>query len=135
MKIVVTGATGLVGSALVPSLVASGHSVVRLARGKSNAPAGGVTDAVWQPDRGEIDTAGLAGCDAAVHLAGENISEGRWTDEKKRRIVESRTKGTRLISETLARLSPRPRALVSASATGFYGDRGEELLTEESASG
>src|SRR5918997_919779 len=136
MKIVVTGATGLVGSALVPSLTAGGHSVVRLVRRQSDAPAGNnVTDAVWQPDRGEIDAAALAGCDAAVHLAGENIPEGRWTDEKKRRIVESRTKGTRLLSETLARLTPRPRVLVSASATGYYGDRGDELLTEESTSG
>ena len=136
MKIVVTGATGLVGSALVPSLVANGHGVVRLVRRQSSAGTGNnVTDAVWQPDRGEIDAAALAGCDAAVHLAGENISEGRWTEEKKRRIVESRTRGTRLISETLARLDPRPRAFVSASATGFYGDRGDELLTEESAPG
>jgi uncharacterized protein len=136
MKIVVTGATGLVGSALVPSLVADGHSVVRLVRKQPGAGGGaGVTDAVWRPDRGEIDEAALAGCDAAVHLAGENISEGRWTDEKKRRIIESRSKGTRLVSETLARLNPRPRVLVSASATGFYGDRGEEVLTEESTSG
>jgi uncharacterized protein (TIGR01777 family) len=135
MKIVVTGATGLVGSALVPSLVANGHSVVRLVRRQSNAAAGNVTDALWQPDRGEIDVAALAGCAAAVHLAGENISEGRWTAEKKRRIIESRVKGTRLISETLARLDPRPRVLVSASATGFYGDRGDELLDEGSTSG
>jgi uncharacterized protein len=136
MKIVVTGATGLVGSALVPSLVAGGHSVVRLVRRQSDAGAmGNVADALWQPERGEIDAAAIAGCDAAVHLAGENISEGRWTEEKKRRIIESREKGTRLISETLARLDPRPCALVSASATGFYGDRGDELLTEESASG
>ena len=136
MKIVVTGATGLVGSALVPSLVAGGHSVVRLVRKQSNAGAGNnVTDALWRPDRGEIDAAALAGCDAAVHLAGENISEGRWTDEKKRRIIESRVQGTRLVSETLARLEPRPRVLVSASATGYYGDRGDELLTEGSAAG
>ena len=136
MKIVVTGATGLVGSALVPSLVAGGHSVVRLVRKQSDAGGGAnVTDAVWRPDRGEIDAAALAGCDAAVHLAGESISEGRWTEEKKRRIIESRERGTRLISETLARLDPSPRSLVSASATGFYGDRGDELLTEESTSG
>jgi hypothetical protein len=136
MKIVVTGATGLVGSALVPALVADGHSVVRLVRKQSNAgAAGNVTDAAWQPDRGEIDTAALAGVEAAVHLAGENISEGRWTDEKKRRIIESRARGTRLVSETLARLTPRPRVLLSASATGYYGDRGDELLTEESSPG
>jgi hypothetical protein len=136
MRVAVTGATGLVGSALVPLLVARGHEVVRLVRGKAGAPAAGkITDAEWHPERGEIDAAALAGVDAAVHLAGENISEGRWTEEKKRRIIESRRQGTRLVSETLARLDPRPRALVSASATGFYGDRGDELLNEQSASG
>ena len=136
MRVAVTGATGLVGSALVPLLVARGHEVVRLVRTKAAASvAGKITDVEWHPERGEIDAAVLAGVDAAVHLAGENISEGRWTDEKKRRIIESRRQGTRLIGETLARLNPRPRALVSASATGYYGDRGDEVLTEESAPG
>jgi len=137
MKIVVTGSTGLVGTALVPALVARGHEVVRLVRADavSQDAVGNVSAAKWHPERGEIDTAALAGCDAAVHLAGENISEGRWSDEKKRRIIESRRQGTRLLAETLARLTPRPRALVSASATGYYGDRGDEVLTEESASG
>ena len=136
MRVAVTGATGLVGSALVPLLVARGHEVVRLVRTRAGASAAGkISDAEWHPDRGEIDAAALAGVDSAVHLAGENISEGRWTDEKKRRIIESRRQGTQLIAETLARLDPRPRALVSASATGFYGDRGDELLTEGSTSG
>ena len=136
MKIVVTGSTGLIGTALVPALVARGHEVVRLVRQKAaGAVVGNVSESVWHPERGEVDAAALAGCDAAVHLAGENISEGRWTDEKKRRIIDSRRQGTRLIAETLARLTPRPRALVSASASGYYGDRGDEVLTEASATG
>jgi uncharacterized protein (TIGR01777 family) len=89
----------------------------------------------WNPERGEIDAAALEGHDAAVHLAGEPIAEGRWDEEKKRRILESRVKGTRLLAEALAGLSAKPRVLVSASATGFYGDRGDEVLHEESASG
>jgi hypothetical protein len=126
----------MVGSALVPLLVARGHEVVRLVRAKAAGAAGGKTaEAEWHPDRGEIDAAALAGVGAAVHLAGENISEGRWTEEKKRRIIESRRRGTQLLAETLARLTPRPRALVSASAMGYYGDRGDEVLTEESSSG
>jgi uncharacterized protein (TIGR01777 family) len=89
----------------------------------------------WNPEGGTIDAAALEGHDAAVHLAGEPIAEGRWDDAKKRRITESRVKGTRLIAETLAGLERKPRVLVSASAIGFYGDRGAEVMREESASG
>jgi len=136
MKIIVTGATGLVGSALVPALVADGHSVTRLVRGgKLTSPHPGTAAARWNPETGEIDASALEGHDAAAHLAGENIAEGRWTDEKKRRIIESREKGTRLIAETLAALSPRPKVLVSASAIGYYGERGAEMLDEGSSSG
>ena len=136
MKIVVTGATGLIGSALVPALIADGHSVTCLTRGgKSSTPRPGTTSARWNPEAGEIDKKALEGCGRAVHLAGESIAEGRWTDEKKRRIVESREKGTRLIAETLAALNPRPKVLVSASAIGYYGDRGAETLDEGSSSG
>lgn len=137
LKIIVTGATGLVGSALVPALIAGGHTVTRLVRGSTRsagANASGVSDAKWNPDEKTIDAAALEAHDAAVHLAGESIM-GRWTDEKKRRIRDSRVKGTRLLAETLAQLERKPRVLVSASAIGFYGNRGDELLTEESAAG
>ncbi|HEX8354482.1 MAG TPA: TIGR01777 family oxidoreductase [Pyrinomonadaceae bacterium] len=136
MKVIVTGSTGLVGRALVRSLLADGHGVTRLVRGGSQGFRAPGTAAVhWDPERGEIDAKELEGHDAAVHLAGESIAEGRWDDEKKRRILESRVKGTRLFTEALAGLKERPRALVSASAVGFYGDRGDEVLSEESASG
>ena len=136
MRVIITGATGLIGSALVRSLLADGHTVTRLVRGgRKGSPSPGVADVEWDPERGSVDAAALEGHDAAVHLAGEPVAEGRWTDEKKRRIRESRAQGTRLVAETLARLGRKPAVLVSASATGYYGDRGSELLTEESASG
>src|SRR3982751_5458331 len=132
MRILVSGSTGLVGSALAQSLTAKGHAVVRLVR---SAPKDKRTEVSWDPERGTLDAAELEGIDAAVHLAGENLAEGRWTDEKKRRIRESRVMGTRLLSETLAKLERKPAVLVSASAVGFYGSRGDELLDEQSASG
>src|SRR5919202_1376450 len=136
MKVIVTGSTGLVGRALVRSLLADGHSVTRLVRGEAQGfRAPGTTAVHWEPDKGFVEAGELEGHDAAVHLAGEPIAEGRWDDEKKRRIIESRVKGTRLIAETIASLNEKPRVLVSASAIGFYGDRGEEVLREESASG
>jgi uncharacterized protein (TIGR01777 family) len=136
MKVIVTGSGGLVGRALVRSLLADGHSVTRLVRGGAQQfRAPGTAAVEWNPENGTIDAGALEGHDAAVHLAGEPIAEGRWDEEKKRRILESRVKGTRLIAETLAGLNEKPRVLVSASATGFYGDRGAEVLREESASG
>jgi uncharacterized protein len=136
MKVIVTGSTGLVGRALVRSLLADGNSVTRLVRGGAQTFSAPGTRAVrWEPDEGVIDAKELEGHDAAVHLAGEPIAEGRWTQERKRRILESRVKGTRLLAETLARLEEKPKVLVSASAIGFYGDRGDEVLREESASG
>ena len=130
MKILVTGASGLVGSALAPFLEAGGHEVARLGR---SAPADG--DVRWDPDAGVLDAGALEGFDGVVHLAGENIASGRWTEARKRRIRESRVNGTQLLAATLAGLERPPRVLVSASAIGFYGDRGGEELTEGSPAG
>ncbi|MEX2092236.1 MAG: TIGR01777 family oxidoreductase [Pirellulales bacterium] len=132
MIIAVTGSTGLVGSALVAALEARGHLVRRLVRHE-------VQDAEreirWNPDRGEIDAAELNGVDAVVHLAGENVAGGRWSEDFKRRILESRTKGTRLLAETLAGLELKPSVMASASATGYYGNRGDEEVDELAPSG
>ena len=136
MKVIVTGSGGLVGRALIRSLLADGHTVTRLVRGGAQqfrTPGSAAVE--WNPVAGTIDSGALEGHDAAVHLAGEPIAEGRWDEEKKRRIMDSRVKGTRLLAETLAKLNEKPRVLVSASAVGFYGERGEEVLREESASG
>jgi uncharacterized protein (TIGR01777 family) len=135
VKVIVTGASGLIGSSLVPSLLGRGHEVTQLVRRKTKGATGSVREVEWRPDRGEIDAAALEGHDAAVHLAGESIAGGRWTDERKRRIRDSRVQGTRLLAETLASLNAKPRAFVSASAIGIYGDRGAETLTEQSAAG
>lgn len=136
MKVIVTGSTGLVGRALVRSLLEEGHSVTRLVRGEAQEfRAPGTSSVRWDPSGGTIDAASLEGHDGAVHLAGESIAGGRWTEEKKRRIRDSRVEGTRLLSQTLAGLRDKPSVLVSASAIGFYGDRGDEVLTESSAPG
>ena len=129
MEVLISGATGLIGSALVPELEAKGHTVRRLTRHPRQEG-----DIRWDIDAGTVD-GGLSGIDAVVHLAGESIAEGRWTEEKKRRILESRRKGTRLLAEKVAGLDEPPSVMVSVSATGYYGDRGNELLTEESESG
>jgi uncharacterized protein (TIGR01777 family) len=130
MRVAVSGSSGLIGTALVERLRREGHTVHRLVRSGKD----GAGDIAWDPDAGAIDAAALEGMDAVVHLAGENVGT-RWTEEKKRRIRDSRIKGTRLISETISRLARPPRVLVQASATGIYGDRGDEVLTEDSASG
>ena len=129
VKIAITGASGLVGTALVPFLTAGGHEVRRLVR---RAPEG-KDEARWDPEAGKIDAAALEGVDAVVHLAGENIAEGRWTEARKTRLRTSRIGPTRLLAETVARLKRKPRVLVSASAIGYYGDRGEAWLTEKDA--
>jgi uncharacterized protein (TIGR01777 family) len=130
MRIIVSGSTGLIGSALVPFLTTAGHDVTKLVR------SGNFTGAVqWNPEAGMIDRPGLEGCDAVVHLAGENIAARRWTAAQKARIRDSRVTGTRLLSEALAALAHPPKVLVSASAIGYYGDRGDEVLREDSAPG
>jgi uncharacterized protein (TIGR01777 family) len=130
MKLLVTGSTGLVGMALLDHLARAGHEVAPVVRQKSKGGS-----IYWNPASGEIDIASLEGFDAAVHLAGENIASGRWTQEKKDRIRDSRVKGTRLLAESLAKVQRPPRVLVSASAVGYYGDRGTEVLKEDSPPG
>lgn len=132
MRILVSGASGLIGSALVPYLASRAHEVNRLVRASSEAGTGKIP---WDPCAGILDAESLEGFDAVVHLAGENIAGGRWTAERKRQILESRSKGTRLLAETLSRLAEPPKVLVSASAIGYYGDRGQEILREESKPG
>jgi uncharacterized protein (TIGR01777 family) len=132
MRVLVTGSTGLLGSALVPSLTGDGHEVVRLAHSAHREMENVI---VWDPGAGVLDTAALEGMDAVVHLAGENIAAGRWTAARKRRILDSRVMGTKLLAESLTHLARAPRCLVSASAIGFYGDRGQEILREDSPAG
>jgi uncharacterized protein (TIGR01777 family) len=131
MKILISGSHGLVGKALIRSLTTDGHDIVRLVRNKPT----GAAEIEWNPNEGRIDAAALEGLDVVVHLAGESIASGRWSDEKKRAIRDSRVKGTALMSDALARLSRPPSLFVSASAIGYYGDRGDEVLTETSAPG
>jgi hypothetical protein len=119
MRVAVTGSHGFIGSALVPALQGDGHDVVRVPR-----------DAA-----GDLDVSALRGADAVVHLAGEGVASKRWTPEQKARVLESRTRGTTLVAETIAGLSPAPRVLLSASAVGYYGSRGDEVLTEASSPG
>lgn len=125
MRIAITGASGTIGRELTRWLTAQGHSVVPVSR---RPAAGGI---LWDPLRGVLDSGDLNGVDTVVHLAGENIAGGRWTPERKRVLRESRVGPTRLLAETLARMSRPPRTLISASAVGIYGDRGATLLEED----
>jgi uncharacterized protein (TIGR01777 family) len=130
MKIAIAGASGLVGAAVSPELEAEGHDIVRLVR--NSARTGEIE---WHPNQDSIDPGHLEGFDAIINLAGENVSEGRWTDEKKKKIHDSRVHGTHLLSEAIAKLITKPRCFLCASATGIYGDRGDETLDEQSESG
>ncbi len=131
MKILVSGSTGLVGSALTSSLRGEGREVVSLVR----RPATGANEVSWDPAGETLLGAAIEGMDAVVHLAGESVAARRWTAEQKARIRDSRVKGTYLLSSTLAKLKQRPGTLVCASAIGYYGDRGDEVLNESSESG
>jgi len=131
MLVAVTGSTGLIGSALVSSLTADGHEVLRLTRSPSPGPGA----AHWDPAMGVIDSEALAKAAAVVHLAGRSIVAPRWTPKVKREILSSRTRGTRLLAETLAGTAGGPRVLVTASGIHYYGDRGDEVLTETASGG
>lgn len=131
MRILISGSRGLIGSHLVPYLESAGHEVHAMVRSASDAKPG---DVLWGPTSGTIDSAAMSGFDAVIHLAGENVV-GRWTPEKKDVILRSRSEGTRLVAGTLAKLPNPPKVMISASASGFYGDRGDEILTEDSPSG
>ena len=131
MKIAVSGASGLIGSPLSRRLRDDGHDVIPLVR---HAPRPAERAIAWDPETGRLDRAELEGSDAVVHLAGENVF-GRWTEEKMRRIRDSRVQGTKLVSEAIAKLPHPPSVLLAASAIGYYGDRGDEELTERSAPG
>ncbi len=130
MRVAITGSTGLIGSALKPHLESLGHEVIRVVRGDASG-----TDIAWSPAEGRIDPHALDGVDAVVHLAGAGIGDHRWTDDYKRELLESRTKGTTLISEAIASADGGPSVLLSGSAIGIYGARGDEDLTEQSAAG
>jgi hypothetical protein len=129
MKVVVGGASGLIGSALVPSLRARGHDVVCLVRREPSS----ADEIRWDPAAGELDPSALQGVDAIVNLSGEYMGK-RWTEARRREILDSRVRSTELLATTAAALDRTP-ALVVASAVGYYGDRGDEILTEESSAG
>jgi len=130
MRIVISGASGFIGRALAKAVEDQGHEVVRLVR---RAPERS-NEVAWNPDKGDIDTRGMRDCQAVVHLAGENIA-GRWSRKKMLRILDSRMKGTRLLAMAMGRVGGRPKVFISASATGYYGNRAGELLTEQSRPG
>jgi len=132
MRVLVSGSSGLVGSVLLTLLDARGIASSRLVRRRSDV---GQADISWDPETGAIDRDHLDGFDAVVHLAGENIAAGRWTEKQKHRIRSSRVEGTRFLCHALARLEQPPGVLVCASATGFYGDRGTEWLDESASPG
>ncbi len=130
MRVAITGSSGLIGSALARSLESDGHTAVLVVRS-----GGGAGTVRWDIERGHIDALGLEGLDGVVHLAGEGIAEKRWTDEQKAKILNSRVRGTTLLATTLAALDAKPPVLVSGSAIGIYGNRGDEQLTEASVAG
>ncbi|MFE4855894.1 TIGR01777 family oxidoreductase [Streptomyces sp. NPDC056670] len=131
MKIAVTGSTGLIGAELVRSLRADGHEVLRLVRRRADAP----DEVAWDPARQHVDAAGLAGCEAAVHLAGAGVADHRWTDAYKKEIRDSRVLGTAALAEALASLDTPPKVLVSGSAIGYYGDTGGRGVDESAPPG
>jgi uncharacterized protein len=131
VDVLVTGSHGMIGTALMPRLRARGDRVVRLVRGEPE----GADDVPLDPPSGTIDAAKLEGVDAVVHLAGAGIGDKKWTEARKRLVLDSRMQPTGLLARTLAALDRKPRVLVSSSAIGYYGDRGDEILREDSGPG
>jgi len=131
MRVLISGASGLIGSALKPGLRKAGHEMTVLVRKKTGSEC---CDFLWDPYRGEIDDLALEGTDAVIHLSGKNLSE-RWTAANKQAFRDSRLKSTRFLCEQLVKMAPLPKVFICASAMGFYGDRGDEVLTEDSKVG
>jgi hypothetical protein len=131
MKVLVTGASGFIGTALVSALRQSGHEAIALVR---RTPRPGAAEIQWDPG-GAIDGTKFSGADAVVHLAGESVASGRWNEQRKARILNSRVQGTQTIAASIARANPRPRVLVTASANGIYGDTGDKVVTEAEPAG
>ena len=134
MRILVSGGSGLVGTELITALTYDGHQIVKLVRGRPN-PMARNTEIGWDPEHGAFDSTGLRRIDAAIHLGGVSIAGGRWSSKRKLLIQESRVRSTHLLAQALAGMSERPPVLIIASAAGYYGDRGEEPLTEDSPPG
>ena len=132
MKILIAGSSGLVGTALIASLREAGHQVTRLLRTETGLPPGAIC---WDPQHAEVNPAKFEGHDVLINLAGENISTGPWTDEKKKKIRDSRVLGTHMLSELIAQLENPPKLVINASAIGYYGNRGDEILQEGSRPG
>lgn len=130
MRIIVSGASGLIGSALVPQLTAHGHDVVRLVRRPAKQG-----ESTWNPARGDIDATVIDGADAVIHLSGAGIGDKRWSNSYKREILDSRVKSTKLLASVIAGAAKRPSVFLSGSAIGIYGARGDEPLHEDAAAG
>ena len=130
MKIIISGASGLIGKPLVANLRKHGHEVVQLVRRAPQA-----NQSQWNPSAGQLDVAVLEGCDAVIHLSGAGIGDRRWTAKYKKELVESRTKSTSLLATTIAKCNKKPSVFLSGSAIGIYGARGDEELTEQSSHG
>lgn len=131
MRIAVTGSSGLIGTALIPVLRAGGHTVVRLVRRAATAP----DEITWDPHAGTVDVAALQGTDAIVHLAGAGVGDHRWTASYKRKILDSRVRGTDTIARAMTELDPSPGLLLCASAIGYYGETGDRVVDETSGPG
>ena len=129
-RIAITGSSGMIGAALRERLAADGKEIIRAFRGNESDPS-----ALWNPEKGWVKPGAFGDCDAIVHLAGANVGAGRWTEARKRELMASRVETTRVLIDHLATLPQKPKVFVAASAVGYYGDRGDELVTEESAKG